>query len=59
MTKYKIFIALMCWRLLLPAQTRTLDFYLEQGIKNSPLLKDYQTQMMSNAIDSQKVKAKY
>jgi outer membrane protein TolC len=59
MTKYKIFIALMCWRLLLPAQTRTLDFYLEQGIKNSPLLKDYQTQMMSNAIDSQKVKATF
>ena len=49
----------MCWQLILHAQIHTLDFYLEQGIKNSPLLKDYQVQMLSNGIDSQKVKAAF
>jgi len=59
MKKYKIVFVLMCWQLILHAQIRTLDFYLEQGIKNSPLLKDYQVQMLSNGIDSQKVKAAF
>ena len=59
MKKYKIFIAFICWQLMLPAQIHTLDFYIEQGIKNSPLLKDYQTQMLSNGIDSLKVKAAF
>ena len=59
MKKYKIVFVLMCWQLILHAQIHTLDFYLEQGIKNSPLLKDYQVQMLSNGIDSQKVKAAF
>jgi len=57
--KYKITVLFLLWRLLAPAQSHALDYYISQGIKNSPLLKDYQTQMMSNGIDSQKVKATF
>jgi outer membrane protein TolC len=41
------------------AQGRTLDYYINQGLKNSPLLKDYQLQIASNSVDSQKVKATF
>jgi outer membrane protein TolC len=34
------------------SQTRTLDFYLQEGIKNSPLLKDYYNQVNSTLLDS-------
>ena len=43
----------------LTAQSRTLEFYIEQSLKNSPLLKDYQIQIASNGIDSQRVKATF
>jgi outer membrane protein TolC len=43
----------------LAAQTRNLDYYIQQSIKNSPLIKDYHLQMASNGIDSQKVKATF
>lgn len=42
-----------------PAQKNTLDFYLTEAIHNSPLLKDYQSQMESNRIDSQRIRAQY
>jgi outer membrane protein TolC len=41
------------------AQKNTLDFYLQEAIHNSPLLKDYQSQMESNAIDSERIRAQY
>ena len=41
------------------AQKNTLDFYLREAIRNSPLLKDYQSQMESNTIDSQRIRAQY
>jgi outer membrane protein TolC len=34
------------------SQTLSLDFYLEQSLKNSPLLKDYQNQVNSGRLDS-------
>ncbi|HXB91618.1 MAG TPA: hypothetical protein VNU72_04980, partial [Puia sp.] len=37
----------------------TLDFYLLQARQNSPLLKDYQNQVLSGGIDSQLVRAGY
>ncbi len=57
----KYIIAWYCLlaQLALCAQTRALDYYIDQGIKNSPLLKDYQAQILSNGIDSQKVKAAF
>ena len=41
------------------AQKNTLDFYLTEGIRNSPLLKDYQSQIESNSIDSQRIRAQF
>jgi outer membrane protein TolC len=41
------------------AQKNTLDFYLTQAIRNSPLLKDYRSQIESNGIDSQRIRAQY
>ena len=41
------------------AQQRNLDFYIGEGLKNSPLLKDYSLQIASNGIDSLKVKAAF
>jgi hypothetical protein len=40
-------------------QKNNLDFYLKQAIHNSPLLKDFQSQMESNSIDSQRIRAQY
>ena len=41
------------------AQERTLDYYLDEGVKNSPLLMDYKYQMASNNVDSSKIKAAF
>jgi outer membrane protein TolC len=38
---------------------KTLTFYLQEAIHNSPLLKDYQAQIELNAIDSQRIRAQY
>jgi outer membrane protein TolC len=38
-------------------QSRTLDYYLQEGIKNSPLLKDYYNQVNSTLFDSLIVRA--
>ncbi|TSD63312.1 TolC family protein [Inquilinus sp. KBS0705] len=39
------------------AQTKTLDDYLQQAVKNSPLLKDLNNQILSAQIDSVRIKA--
>lgn len=36
-----------------------LDYYITSGLQNSPLLKDYQFQVQSNKIDSQRIRASY
>lgn len=41
------------------AQTRSLDFYLQQGLNNSPLLRDNINQARAAQIDSQRVRALY
>lgn len=41
------------------AQERTLNQYIESGLTNSPLLKDYNNQKLSNAIDSLRILAGY
>lgn len=41
------------------AQKNTLDFYLKEAVQNSPLLKDFQSQIESNGIDSQRVRAQF
>jgi outer membrane protein TolC len=34
------------------SQTQGLDYYIQQGLQNSPLLKDYQNQIQASSIDS-------
>ncbi|MBS1512824.1 MAG: TolC family protein [Bacteroidetes bacterium] len=41
------------------AQQKSLDYFLSQGLQNSPLLKDYQFQVQGNKIDSQRLKASF
>jgi len=41
----------------LSAQQQNLDYYLKQGLQNSPLLKDYQNRLRSGRIDSLRLKA--
>ena len=38
-------------------QTRTLDYYLNEGLRNSPLLKDLQNQLNTASVDSLLIKA--
>jgi outer membrane protein TolC len=40
-------------------QKNNLDYYLDQAIHNSPLLKDLQSQIESNSIDSLRIRAQY
>ena len=44
---------------LVNAQSKNLDYYLLEGTKNSPLLKDYSNQLLSNNIESLKLIANY
>ena len=39
------------------SQEQTLDYFLQQGIKNSPLIRDLNGQIRSNRIDSLLIKA--
>lgn len=39
------------------SQTHTLPFFIQQAQQNSPVLKNYQNQLLSNRIDSQLLKA--
>jgi len=41
----------------LNAQQQNLDYFLKQGLQNSPLLKDYQNRLRSAQIDSLRLKA--
>lgn len=45
--------------IILTAQQRSLDFYVDAAIGNSPLLKDYTNQKMANLIDSLRIHAGY
>jgi outer membrane protein TolC len=41
------------------AQQDKLDYYLNQALVNSPLLKDYQNQVLLNQLDSLRIRASY
>ena len=41
------------------AQNKTLDFYVNAALQNSPLLKDYNNQIRSNLVDSLRIHASY
>ena len=52
-------IMLVFFTNLVIAQNRNLDYYLNEGLSNSPLLKDYKNQVSLNNIDSQRLKATF
>src|SRR5476651_2707238 len=57
---YKVnlsFVFILGILLHLNAQVRSLDFFLQEGVKNSPLLKDFQGQLQSTKFDSLKLRA--
>lgn len=55
----RYFMGLVLWlnALLCTAQTRTLDFFLQQATQNSPVLRDLQNQIAISRIDSQLLRA--
>ena len=40
-------------------QAQSLDFYLQKGLENSPLLKDFSNQLLSGKLDSLLIQASY
>lgn len=59
MYRYKLFgsLILSWFSLIATSQTRSLDFYIDQGIQNSPLLKDLNNQLSASSIDSLLIRA--
>jgi len=57
--RYMLFIILWVTTRTAVAQKNSLDYYLQQAVHNSPLLKDYQSQIESNGIDSQRIRAQF
>jgi Outer membrane protein len=59
MIKYFLLFSLLFSIRQSPAQEKKLDDYINAGLNNSPLLKDYNHQKLSNAVDSMKLLAVY
>ena len=43
----------------LSAQQKNLDYFIEQGIQNSPLIKETNNNILLNSIDSLRILATY
>lgn len=57
--KYIFFYFLLSLGVYAHAQEHNLDYYLSYAKSNSPLLKDYQNQILSNRADSEIIRATY
>jgi outer membrane protein TolC len=57
--RYCVLWALTLWHITCFAQNKDLDFYLGNGLNNSPLLHDYQNQLNANTVDSALIRASY
>jgi outer membrane protein TolC len=57
--RYMLFMILFVTTGTAVAQKNSLDYYLQQAVHNSPLLKDYQSQIEANGIDSQRIRAQF
>ncbi|MBA4168321.1 MAG: TolC family protein [Chitinophagaceae bacterium] len=55
--KWLIFLLLLALQFKSGAQTKTLDFFISEATQNSPLLKDYRNQALSNSLDSERIRA--
>lgn len=54
-----LFVLLFAWPAYLPAQQKDLDYFIDQAIQNSPLLKETNNSILLNKIDSLQVLATY
>lgn len=54
-----VFLLLAGYRLQAQQPVRNLDYFVEEALKRSPLMKDYVNQQQANRIDSMRVKAGY
>ncbi|HXB09956.1 MAG TPA: TolC family protein, partial [Puia sp.] len=52
-------IGLMGWMAGAGQASTSLDYYLDQALQSSPLLKDYQNQVLTGQVDSQLIRAGY
>jgi outer membrane protein TolC len=59
MKKTFLFLFILLFQLAAFSQERTLDYYIQAGIENSPLLKDLKNQQRANLIDSIRILAGY
>jgi outer membrane protein TolC len=57
--KLLIIVSFLQFSIVSFSQNYSLDHFLNQALSNSPLLKDYQNQVQSNLLDSQKILATY
>ncbi len=57
--KTVVLLPLLILSNILFAQTKNLDFYINTALANSPLIKDYQNQVATNGIDSQRLRATF
>src|SRR6476661_3813259 len=57
----KIFSTFLCLAAFFTAkaQQKTLDYFIDAALQNSPLLKDYNNQVLINLIDSARTRAGY
>jgi outer membrane protein TolC len=55
--RFFLIFLISCLTLAAYNQTRSLDFYLNEGLKNSPLLNDYRNQISSAISDSLLIRA--
>lgn len=58
MKRYTLIIAILIQQSA-SSQEKKLDYYINAGITNSPLLKDFKNQVESNLIDSLRINASY
>jgi len=59
MKKFSQIVILALLHITVFSQERSLDYYIQSGIENSPLLKDLKNQQRANLIDSMRILAGY
>jgi outer membrane protein TolC len=55
--KFSGSLVFLLFSVIATSQTRSLDYYIDQGIRNSPLLKDLNNQLSTSFIDSLLIRA--
>jgi outer membrane protein TolC len=59
MKKIQLLFIILLFHIITYSQERSLDYYIQEGTENSPLLKDLKNQQRANLIDSMRILAGY